>query len=353
MAAPLYVPRFRAFTQAGVPMAGGKLYTYVATTSTPQATYTDATLLVANANPVVLDANGEAAVWIGPAAYKFILKDASDVTQWTVDNVTESGSGETPAGSFQPIGVFYDAGNSATALSIDWANGQQQQFTLTGNATITLGDPTVPGWYTLKILQDATGGRTLAWAGTHYSASRWINAGAAPTLSPVISAVEFVSLFWDGSVWYMRHDGPVARKDRYVARVYRGSSNQTTTLNVRTKVQWNATDVDPYTEWDVATNYRWTPKVTGLYLVQLTMLVSDASAASVIAEIAVAGSAAAQGQRTLAAGVADPQQLTHVLNVTSLGQYVEAFLTSNTGAGTVFANQTTTFMQIVRLGDAQ
>lgn len=67
---------------------GGKLYTYQAGTSTPQATYTDSTGSTPNANPVVLDANGEASVWADPTlSYKFILQDSNGVQQWTVDNV--------------------------------------------------------------------------------------------------------------------------------------------------------------------------------------------------------------------------------------------------------------------------
>jgi len=78
----------RYFDEDGNPLAGGKLYTYEAGTTTPQATYTDQTGATPNANPVVLDANGEADVWIDLGlSYKFVLKDSADVTQWTVDSV--------------------------------------------------------------------------------------------------------------------------------------------------------------------------------------------------------------------------------------------------------------------------
>ncbi len=82
--------KFRAFDSNGDPLAGGKLYSYAAGTTTPQTTYTNAGGTT-NANPVVLDANGEADVWMDPAlAYKFILKNSLDVTQWTVDNIPGS-----------------------------------------------------------------------------------------------------------------------------------------------------------------------------------------------------------------------------------------------------------------------
>jgi hypothetical protein len=82
------VLRQRYFDANGNPLAGGMLYSYQAGTTTPQNTYTDQGGGTANANPVVLDANGEASVWLDPSlSYKFVLKNSSDVTQWTVDNV--------------------------------------------------------------------------------------------------------------------------------------------------------------------------------------------------------------------------------------------------------------------------
>jgi hypothetical protein len=84
----LPVIRQRYLDANGNPLAGGKLYSYQAGTTTPQATYTDSGGLTANTNPVVLDANGEANVWVDPSlSYKFVLKNSLDVTQWTVDNV--------------------------------------------------------------------------------------------------------------------------------------------------------------------------------------------------------------------------------------------------------------------------
>jgi hypothetical protein len=76
---------------AGAPLVGGKLYTYLAGTSTPQATYQDAAGTVPNTNPIILDGRGEAVVfWAG--AYKAVLKSAADATIWTVDGFTDPGT---------------------------------------------------------------------------------------------------------------------------------------------------------------------------------------------------------------------------------------------------------------------
>lgn len=71
---------------AGDPLAGGKIYTYEAGTSTPMFTYTDASGVTENTNPVILDSNGQADLWFGSSLYKIILKTATDVEIYSVDN---------------------------------------------------------------------------------------------------------------------------------------------------------------------------------------------------------------------------------------------------------------------------
>lgn len=81
-------PKQQFFTAGGVPLVGGKLYTYAGGTSTPLATYQDSTGTVSNTNPIILDSRGEANVWLSPSdAYKFVLRDSADVLIWTVDNI--------------------------------------------------------------------------------------------------------------------------------------------------------------------------------------------------------------------------------------------------------------------------
>lgn len=87
--APLTVQQF--FDNNGRPLANGLLYTYQSGTTTPQATYTDWGGLTPNTNPVVLNARGEASIWITPGqSYKFLLqdKDGNTIPGWPVDNVS-------------------------------------------------------------------------------------------------------------------------------------------------------------------------------------------------------------------------------------------------------------------------
>ena len=79
---------FMQFMDAnGEPLVGGKLYTYAAGTTTPLATYTDATGSTPNTNPVILNTLGSAAVWCGTQQYAFTLKTSTDVLVWTADSL--------------------------------------------------------------------------------------------------------------------------------------------------------------------------------------------------------------------------------------------------------------------------
>jgi hypothetical protein len=90
-----------------------------------------------------------------------------------------------------------DNGNSSTADTVDWTAGQAQKSTLTGNCTFTFTAPPGVCQLSLKLIQDGTGSRTVTWPG----AVTWVG-GTAPTLSTTAAAVDLVSFYYDGSVYY-------------------------------------------------------------------------------------------------------------------------------------------------------
>lgn len=126
-------PPLEQFNQLGIPLAGGKLFTYAAGTTTKLATYTDSTGGTPNANPVVLNSNGEASVWlIQGDAYKLVLSPANDTDPptnpfWTQDNI---------------VGINDAAFNFGTIASGD----------VIGNAS---GSSAVPGAVTMTSIMDA------------------------------------------------------------------------------------------------------------------------------------------------------------------------------------------------------
>jgi hypothetical protein len=81
-------PKLQFLDNNGIPLSGGKVYTYAAGTTTPITTYTDYTGNTANSNPVVLDSRGECNIWLGTSSYKFKLATSTDVEIWTVDNIS-------------------------------------------------------------------------------------------------------------------------------------------------------------------------------------------------------------------------------------------------------------------------
>jgi hypothetical protein len=83
------LPKQHYTNNSGNPLAGGKVYTYSAGTTTPKLTYTDSAGTIPQANPIILNARGEpdsAIYWSG--SYKVEVRDAFDNLIYTVDNYT-------------------------------------------------------------------------------------------------------------------------------------------------------------------------------------------------------------------------------------------------------------------------
>lgn len=115
---------FQGFSIGGLPLAGGLINTYLAGTSTPAATYTDATGLTANANPIQLDGAGlpPNEIWLAAGTkYKFVVTDSLGLSPRTYDNIP--GIGDAYLASFSAssgsslIG-FLQAGTGAVARTM-------------------------------------------------------------------------------------------------------------------------------------------------------------------------------------------------------------------------------------------
>ena len=110
-------PKLQFFGTDGLPLVGGKLYTYAAGTTTPIATYTDNTQASLNTNPVILDSNGQANVWLSETVtYKYVLKTAAEVTLFTVDYVSVPVSTGTFA---SPPAIGNDVPNEGTFTNLN------------------------------------------------------------------------------------------------------------------------------------------------------------------------------------------------------------------------------------------
>ena len=107
------------FDNNGDPLVGGKLYTYSAGTTTPQVTYTSATGVTPNSNPIILNGGGRvpAEIWLTDGLqYKFVLYTSTDTLIGSWDNI---------------IGINSNFVNFVTSEEVQTATAGQTVFTLT------------------------------------------------------------------------------------------------------------------------------------------------------------------------------------------------------------------------------
>lgn len=90
------ITQFQFLDNNGNPLDSGKIYTYEAGSSTPATTYQDSDETTPQANPIILDGAGRptgGAIWLDSALeYKLVIKDSSDVTLQTIDDVSAGGN---------------------------------------------------------------------------------------------------------------------------------------------------------------------------------------------------------------------------------------------------------------------
>ena len=130
------------FTNSGVPLSGGKLYTYAAGTTTPQATYTSSSGNTNHTNPIILDSAGRVPggeIWLDAPPYKFLLKDSNDVLIATYDNILGIGAASYQVQNFTGTGsqtVFTlsaaSLGENFTFVYINGVYQQKNSYTVSG-----------------------------------------------------------------------------------------------------------------------------------------------------------------------------------------------------------------------------
>lgn len=205
-------PRFRALDANGDPLAGGKLYTYAAGTTTPKQTFTTQDESAANANPVILDSEGYADVWLESGAYKFVLDNSVDVTLWTVDDV--QGDAATAFGATVTAISSNTTVTASDKNTAYWASGT---FTVTLPAAATAGG----GFQIIfknvgsgTVTIDPNGSETIDGASTY-----------------ALGAGESVVVACDGTDWQTYFSAPKASE----AQAQAGTSNSVFMTPLRTQ----------------------------------------------------------------------------------------------------------------------
>lgn len=150
-------PKFYAWDKNGKPLAFGKLYTYQARTNTPKPTYQSEDQQVENSNPVILNGEGYANVYLS-GSYKMVLKDSDENEIWSSDPVTASELSEwgncvapiylTPT-QFKVAGNFTDTYDKGRRVRVNNNTANYSYSTIDssvfagGETTVVLLDPVV------------------------------------------------------------------------------------------------------------------------------------------------------------------------------------------------------------------
>ena len=138
------------FDNNGQPLSGGKIYTYAAGTTTPQATYTSASGVTPHANPIVLDSAGRVPggeIWLTDGLiYKFVIETSLAVLIGTYDNV----AGINDLSNVTPI--IYSASGNGSNVSFSLASSPLSKTTT---------NVYVNGIYQQKATYSLTGGTIL------------------------------------------------------------------------------------------------------------------------------------------------------------------------------------------------
>lgn len=180
---PLPVQKF--FDNDGRPLAGGKLFTYAAGTTTKLGTFTDAVPLGANTNPIILNFRGEANIWLDPTlSYKFVLAPSTDTDPptnpiWTVDRITGS-----PA--------------ITDNAALDLGSANTVQLTIPALAST----PAVFDRVVWKSNQTNTGAMTITVNGGPAKALDWQDGGAL--IANAVLTGGMYEAIYNGVVWHLQ-----------------------------------------------------------------------------------------------------------------------------------------------------
>lgn len=135
------------FDNNGVPLAGGKLFTYAAGTTTPLPSYTSSSGTTPHTNPIILDAAGRVPggeIWLDyTQLYKIVVKTSTNVQIATYDNLGGSFNASPIVANFTGTGAqttFYlassPASENATQIYINGVYQNKNTYSVSVNSVV-------------------------------------------------------------------------------------------------------------------------------------------------------------------------------------------------------------------------
>ncbi len=142
------------------------------------------------------------------AAIVVLLAGAIAVAQSNFYGVSNPYNGGAVTGNVTTTGQFANTNNtvntpSGTTQTINWNNGNYQTLALTsatGTVTLTLTNPIVGASYILVIKEHASSPKAVTWPSSAPDV-KWAG-GTEPTITATNSAIDVVSLVYDGTNYY-------------------------------------------------------------------------------------------------------------------------------------------------------
>lgn len=185
----------RQFIDAnGNPYSGGKIWTYLAGTTTPATTYQDNLSATPNTNPIILDSEGRTpySVWLtDDVNYKYAVLESDDTPIYTEDNVSGINDFVAPSVSEWVATSVTCTYSSATVFTI---SGSDETSTLHvgRRLKITASNGTNPVYATITVSSYAASTTTITYvvdSGTVANAAILVYYGLLSSVNPAVPKI--------------------------------------------------------------------------------------------------------------------------------------------------------------------
>ena len=142
--------------------------------------------------------------------------------------------------------------------------------------------------------------------------------------------------------------GIITMASQSAARAYRDSSTQAISASSTTKIQFNAESYDVKSEFDSATNYRFTATVAGKYLVACQLTIANASANTLNIYIYKNGAAVSTFLYSDASTATESFVVSDIIDLAAT-DYIEIFENNSAGTNTIQNGSDKTYLAVHKI----